>query len=94
MMEKRMLRLFLTVSVAVLALIFVSGALAASKPAGYQTEAGVQGIVQTGTHPSLRASHTVGQLPFTGADLGVFGAGAVALILAGFSFRRLGRRGA
>ena len=35
---------------------------------------------------------TVGSLPFTGMDLGIFAAGGAALILAGYSLNRASRK--
>jgi hypothetical protein len=91
---KGMMRVVLATGALVLALAFTTAAMAGGKPSGYQGVAGgTQGLVQKGaTKPT--AVKTVGQLPFTGTDLGIFAAGAVALIGAGISFRRLGRRNA
>lgn len=89
----RTLRAVLTLGFAVLALIFVGSALAGSKPPAYQGTAGnTQGTVQKGAQPSTGTTNTVGQLPFTGLDLGLFAAGGAALVAAGFSLRRLDAR--
>lgn len=89
------MRMVVVTSVALVALVFATGALAGGKPPAYQGTAGsTQGLVQKGATASPTTSHTVGQLPFTGVDLAVFAAGAAALILAGLTFRRLGRRDA
>jgi hypothetical protein len=87
---KRTMRGLVATSVVLVALVFVAGAFA-GKPPAYQGKAGsTQGLVQKGAN--LGTTKTVGQLPFTGIDLAVFAAGAAALIAAGVSFRRLGRR--
>ena len=83
----------LTVAVAIGALVFATGALATSKPPAYQNQAGrTQSVVQKGAKASVGTTKTVGQLPFTGTDLAVFAAGAVGLLGAGFSLRRVGAR--
>jgi hypothetical protein len=95
MVVKRTMRGLVATSVILVALVFSASALA-GKPPAYQGKAGsTQGLVQKGasTKPTnLGTTKTVGQLPFTGIDLAVFAAGAAALIAAGVSFRRLGRR--
>lgn len=92
MAVKRTMRGLVALSVVLVALVFATGAFA-GKPPAYQGKAGsTQGLVQKGAAPSPSTSTTVGQLPFTGIDLAVFAAGAAALIVAGVSFRRLGRR--
>ena len=93
MVVKRTMRGFVAMSVVLVALVFAAGAFA-GKPPAYQGKAGsTQGLVQKGATASPSATKTVGQLPFTGVDLAFFAAGAGALIVAGVSFRRLGRRG-
>ena len=92
MVVKRTMRGLVAMSVVLVALVFAAGAFA-GKPPAYQGKAGsTQGLVQKGAAPNLGTTKTVGQLPFTGIDLAVFAAGATALIVAGLSFRRLGRR--
>jgi hypothetical protein len=72
------------------AALLVSGA-AAKKPTGYNGIAGgTQGLVQKGAKST--PTKTVGSLPFTGMDLGIFAAGGVALILAGYSLSRASRK--
>jgi hypothetical protein len=94
MVVKRTMRGLVATSVVLLALVFAAGAFA-GKPPAYQGKAGsTQGLVQKGAKANLGTTKTVGQLPFTGIDLAVFAVGAAALIVAGVSFRRLGRRGA
>jgi len=85
-------RIVVATCVAVLALVLATGALAGKPPAYQGTAGSVQGLVQKGNQAAPAATKTVGQLPFTGLDLMVFAAGAGALIVAGFSFRRLGQR--
>lgn len=92
MAVKRTMRGFVAASAILLMLVFATSAFA-GKPPAYQGKAGsTQGIVQKGAKANLGTTKTVGQLPFTGIDLAVFAAGAAALIAAGVSFRRLGRR--
>jgi hypothetical protein len=92
MVVKRTMRGLVATSVVLVALAFETGAFA-GKPPAYQGKAGsTQGLVQKGAAPNPGTTTTVGQLPFTGIDLAVFAAGAAALIAAGVSFRRLGRR--
>ena len=92
MAVKRTMRGLVAMSAVLLALVFATGAFA-GKPPAYQGKAGsTQGLVQKGAKANLGTTKTVGQLPFTGIDLAVFAAGAAALIAAGVSFRRLGRR--
>ena len=72
------------------AALLVSGA-AAKKPKGYNGIAGgTQGLVQKGA--KSKPTKTVGSLPFTGMDLGIFAAGGAALILAGYSLNRASRK--
>jgi hypothetical protein len=90
---KRKMRLVVLAGALMTALVLATGALAGGKPPAYQGVAGsTQGLVQKGATSAPNATKTVGQLPFTGVDLALFAAGAGALIVAGLSFRRLGRR--
>lgn len=82
----------ITTFLAVLAMaaLLVSSA-AAKKPTGYNGIAGgTQGLVQKGA--TKTPTKTVGSLPFTGMDLGIFAAGGAALILAGYSLNRASRK--
>ncbi|HWE80620.1 MAG TPA: hypothetical protein VG265_03145 [Gaiellaceae bacterium] len=82
-----------TVAAAVLAsAVIVTGGAAASKPKPYQGVAGAtQGAVQNASAASPTSTPT-GSLPFTGADLGLFGAGGLALVVAGYTLNRRGKR--
>lgn len=81
----------------VLALALATSAFAAPKPGGYH---GAAGNVQNAVGPTPAAGAVLGQtaqadgqLPFTGTDLIVFTAVGLVLIGAGFSMRRVSRRG-
>jgi hypothetical protein len=83
-------RIITFLAVLATATLFVSGA-AAKKPTGYNAIAGsTEGLVQKGTKSI--PTKTVGSLPFTGMDLGIFAAGGAALILAGYSLNRASRK--
>jgi hypothetical protein len=84
-------KLILHAAFVVAALILAGGALAAKPPAYQGTAGAVQGAVEKGAAPASSTA-TVGQLPFTGLDLALFTGASVAVVLAGFSFRRLGRK--
>jgi hypothetical protein len=73
------------------ALVVVSGALAAGKPPAYQGQGPlVQAQVQGGAHGV--APKTVGVLPFTGLDLALFVGAGLLLLLTGGTLRRLAKR--
>jgi hypothetical protein len=74
------------------ALLVAGSALAGGTPGGYQQSGnGVEGTVQKGA-TSGTPSKTVGTLPFTGLDLGLFAGGALMLVFVGASLRRVARR--
>ncbi len=89
------LRILAASAIAVLA--FAASALAGGnatlqKPKAYSGPAGaVQGQVQSGVRGATVQARTIGKLPFTGQDLGIIAGGGMVLLLAGTSFRRLGR---
>ena len=83
-------RMITFLAVLATAALLVSGA-AAKKPPGYAGIAGGnEGLVQKGAKSP--PTKTVGSLPFTGMDLGIFAAGGAALILAGYSLNRASRK--
>jgi hypothetical protein len=66
-------------------------AASANKPPAYQGVAGAtQGVVQ-GASKAPAASPS-GSLPFTGANLAIFLVGGAALVVAGYSLNRRGKR--
>jgi hypothetical protein len=84
-------RTFVVQAAFIAAALAIAGGALAAKPKAYQGVAGnVQSQVQKGAAPANVA--TVGQLPFTGLDLGLFAGAGVLVVLAGMSFRRLGRK--
>ena len=86
----KMNRIITFLAVLAMAALLVSSA-AAKKPKGYNDIAGgTQGLVQKGA--TKTPTKTVGSLPFTGMDLGIFAAGGAALILAGYSLNRASRK--
>jgi hypothetical protein len=83
-------RIITFLAVLATAALLVSGAAAKKPPAYNGIAGGTQGVVQKGTKSI--PTKTVGSLPFTGMDLGIFAAGGVALILAGYSLSRASRK--
>jgi hypothetical protein len=81
---------WLAAALLVVALAAPSAAIAASpsnsqyEPQNHQISAG-----GGGNGPSAPSNNTIGNLPFTGLDVGVLALAAAALLGAGFALRRL-----
>jgi hypothetical protein len=87
---RRLPATWLAAALLVLALAAPSAAIATTPSnSQYQPQNHQIAVTGGGNGPSAPSNSTIGNLPFTGLDVGVLALAAIALLGAGFALRRL-----